>query len=192
MFLRHPSPVASLFESLMRKVFFKVCDLKALTSAPHNNQANTASGYAIAGARGVGKSHLLRLVNVLAPLLLPEAVSVYFSAGAVEATPMELLQQACDYAGDKWAWSMEPGALPLFMSSAARHGRVLVLCVDELRLVYSDNVFWRQLHSLTDGYYQAVFVSDSGSQLRALVKGDTWAESGALQRLVWRGARFAE
>jgi hypothetical protein len=184
MFIQRPSPVFPLFEALMRKVFFKVCDLRALHHRAGTNQANTASGYAITGARGVGKSHLMRLVNVLAPLLLPEVVSAYYSAaGAVRTSPLQLLSQACQCAGEDWA--SEQGGMEGLINYAVQHCRVLVLFVDGLPGIYKDGDFWKQLHTLAEDYYTALFVADSGSQLRALVKGDTWSDPGRIAQ--WHG-----
>jgi hypothetical protein len=85
------------------KVIFKACDLHALHHRPANNKASTASGYAITGARGVGKSHVMHLANVLAPLLLPNVVSAYYAANPLKTTPLhwQVLRQACKHSGER-------------------------------------------------------------------------------------------
>jgi hypothetical protein len=175
MFLNRPAPAFPMFEATMEKVFCKACDVHAMLNSTESNNANTASGYGIAGPRGVGKSHMMRLINVLAPLLLPHVVSVFVTGQKPpSASPIQLLRAACGFAGEAWEEGVSKHAVEAFIPTAAQNGVVLMLCVDELRSVYTSDAFWSELHALTEGYYTAVYVADSGSQLRALVKGDTF------------------
>lgn len=204
MFIREPSPVASVFDEIMAKTFHKACDHSTAYSRlsdPHaaaceHTLENTSSGYAISGLRGVGKSHLLRLCTVLAPVLLPNVVSAYVDAEAhmlcssessvPDVTPFQMLRQAFMARVPHEPWLSRVSDVNGLVCRAAQRGYVTMLSVDELRCVYKSERVWMQLHQMATNSATALFVADSSSRLPALIRSDMDSQSTALTQR-WYG-----
>jgi hypothetical protein len=200
MFIRSPSPVAEVFNEIMAKVFHKACDHSHACQYPLEN---TSAGYAVSGLRGVGQSQLLRLCTVLAPVLLPNVVSAYVDAAAYmvpdeerrvpKTTLFTMLREAFLARAAEMA-EVHGAEFPFvdmtdvndLICTAAQHGIVSMLCVDELRCVYPSARLWMQLHQMATSSASALFVADSTSRLRAIIRSDADTRSAELTKR-WYG-----
>ncbi|EDQ87768.1 uncharacterized protein MONBRDRAFT_26890 [Monosiga brevicollis MX1] len=180
-YLDLPSPVASIFDLLLTKVFQKSHDTRLGPQASQNNH----SGFALSGQLGVGKSHTLRLVSTLAPLLLDNVLSVYmdaqnFESDSTRPKPWQLLRAAIMAHRIDVPMLYNPHKI---LSEAAAEsdsirdllsvceGNIMPLFVlDELSHVYRDHHTWHNLCAMVTSYYTCIFVDDSTSRLDSMVK----------------------
>ena len=194
MFLRPPSPAAPVFDEIMAKVFNKACDRDP---ACEISMENTSSGYGLSGARGVGKSHLLRLCTTLAPVMLPRVVSAYVDAQSHFAaadpkdvtSPFALLRDAFIGSGNSVVVehdSFVATDVNTLVCNAIRHDLVTMLSIDELRAMYTNKSLWQQLQQMASSSGTMLLVSDSTSRLPAIVKSDSDSRSTELTKR-WYG-----
>jgi hypothetical protein len=194
MFLRPPSPVAPVFDEIMAKVFNKACDRDP---ACEISMENTSSGYGLSGARGVGKSHLLRLCTTLAPVMLPRVVSAYVDAQSHFAatdpknltSPFALLRDAFIGSGNSVVVEHDGFAatdVNTLVCNAIRQDLVTMLSIDELRAMYTNKGLWQQLQQMASSSGTMLLVSDSTSRLPAIVKSDSDSRSTELTKR-WYG-----
>lgn len=176
-FWQEPAPAAKALESALRHVFGLVA------GEPHNG-----AGLGITGMRGLGKTHLLRVVVLLSGLLLPSrVVSVYadyksvpasYAPGAlllaalraappaaVRTKPLpSVLQQGLD------ATLAGPPSMGAAIGAAGLQQRAIVFAADEVSHVYLNATVWSDLHALASDTGSCTLVADSGSKLAAMIK----------------------
>ncbi len=176
-FWQEPAPAAKALELALRNVFGRVA------GEPHNG-----AGLAIAGMRGLGKTHLLRAVVLVSGMLLPSRlVSVYVDYKSVldphapgalllaalrvappapvlgRPVPSVLQQQlAATLAG--------PPSMAAAIGAAGLQKRAIVFAADEVSHVYLNTTVWSNLHALASDTSSCTLVADSGSKLGAMIK----------------------
>ena len=172
-FIEDPSPWSPIFEDSLCKVFSKVSDCVSRQSDTSKMRPNNASGTAIWGARGSGKSNGLRLLTLVPPLLFPDnVVSMYYdyrSHASNPRTPSKLLVEALTRAGVELPFHGTSN-LERVLDHAVQHHKTFVLCADEMESVYSNPVIWDQFALLATRYDITLFIADSGSKVRAMVE----------------------
>jgi hypothetical protein len=127
-------------------------------------------GIGIMGSRGVGKSNLLRIIALLPTYVYPERfLSVYVNYTSVNYTPLDLAIAACKEA-DIDATDCE--SMDDIVYTLSLCNRTLLFCADEVHNVYTNDIIWRQLHSLAESQRAQLYVSSSGPILRAVVESD--------------------
>jgi len=133
------------------------------------------TGTAIQGSRGVGKSNILRLVTIVAPVLLPDRViSVYADYKSYSSSmplPSALLRKAANAANvpdgtpDKGIDSIAN-----VLGDAKRAGRFVVACFDEVCPTYADRDVWAEFHALAASFASVTVVADSSMKLPTLIE----------------------
>lgn len=161
-FWKHPAPSAYILEASMHRIFDKII------GEPHNG-----SGVAVEGACGVGKTHLLRVVVMLCGILVPHRVIAayvdYKMVPASSACPSRIICAALQAAGCNNASIIDEDTTTIddALGRAALSNRVIVFAADEISHVYLNDRIWSELHGLATDIGSVMFVTDSGSKLRA-------------------------
>lgn len=176
---RDPAPAAFALDTALRNVFGCVAA---------RSEGNNAAGLALAGARGVGKSQVLRALVCVTGLLLPaRVVSAYVDYKAVPAlyTPGEILLAALRAAPPAAVRSTPlpsilqqgleatlagPPSLGAAFGAAGLQGRAILFAADEVSHVYLNPAVWGELHALANDTVSCTLVADSSSLLPDMVK----------------------
>jgi len=173
MFAQQPSPFYPLFCMAMTKIFEKSRDVKKVGKTRPNN----ASGYAITGALGEGKTNALRTFTILGPQILSNVITVYIDYQCFKQnppTPFELIREACLNIGI--SHSAEVADLNSLLGLIELEGYSILFCADEISSIYSNSSIWSELHMLATNYYTTVLLADSSSRMEALIEGDSHRE----------------
>lgn len=173
-FFNHPSPWSPIFEDCLRKVFSKVGDSVGRKDGSIAIRPNNASGTAIWGARGTGKSNGLRLPTLVPPLMFPNnVISAYVdyrSYSSLPPIPSTVLAEALTLSGVDPPPFRDTRNLEQVLDHAGRHNKTLILCADEIECVYTNKRIWDQFSMLATRYDHALFLADSGSKVRVMIE----------------------
>ena len=150
-----------------------MADLRAVARL-EKTRPNNASGMAIAGGRGVGKSNGMRLLALVPALLCPrDVVTVYVdyeSNNAATAPPRTLIRDALRCAVDEELQLAPEATLESVLDAAKKSRRAVLLAVDAFESVYLIDEVWREFHTLATMYSPTLFMADSGSKVRAMIE----------------------
>lgn len=171
-FINDPSPWSPLFEDCLRKVFSKVGDSVGRKDRNIAIRPNNASGSAIWGARGTGKSNGLRLLTLVPPLMFPNnVVSAYIDYTSYSKLPSSVLAEALKESGVPVPPRfLDTRDLERVLDHAGQHNKTLILCADEMEHVYTNKRIWDQFSMLATRYDHTLFLADSSSKVRAMVE----------------------
>lgn len=160
---------------------------------------NNFSGLCLAGARGNGKSHVMKCAALAATVLLPNFVAVVVdatSAGAgttsgdvvTEAPPEHMAPPIIDVIRRQYAKLglhsvANKRTLGGVLDAALHAGFATAVFVDEARHLYTRHVVgqdgkryldpsWMHVHTMLNRFETCVFFADSMTLLPALVRGD--------------------
>jgi hypothetical protein len=149
------SPLEPLFEEALCKVF------STARRALHNRRSNS-SGFALAGAKGTGKSSLTRLVALLSGLLIPNFQSAFINLASCPHVRIdELLLEVALSAGIANVTSST--AFSQIIGSFTQSRCAVGLFLDDLPVLYTEqNDQWTRVHSLLDSS-EATFILATGS-----------------------------
>lgn len=165
---------SDIFSRVMTKIFHKVCDLQSLYNPKIYGFHNNNSGYAIS------KNANLKFCTELSSILLPKVISYHTNLSEIKSTPLEYFKGVCRT--NNLHWGASKSTLNQFSGSAIRNEYIIVCSVENLHKLHetSDDPllkeFWTQLHQLSDGYYTALFVSDTSEYLNKLVTSDNFTQ----------------
>jgi hypothetical protein len=169
-FILNHSPLAPMFELIMRKIFHKACDFYIHKDVVQ--QVNNTSGYAMSGMHGIGKSYILRICTILAPLILENVVSAYIDVKMIQNIyPSELFNGA--FQALEVPTFKQSNTLNALLGRISFTGHVVMLCVNNLHDIYENTKFWSQLHEIINAYNASLFVADSTWRLQTIIEGDS-------------------
>lgn len=171
-FVNAPAPWNDVFKKGLANIFAKVMDVRA-TARNTTIRPNNASGMALAGGRGVGKSNGLRLLTLVPALLFPrDIVSVYvdYAGTTMKPPPSQLLRDALRCATGEEGLPAPDAPLECVLDAIEDNDRVAVFAGDEFETVYGTATIWGELHVLATKYTPTLFLADSGFKVRAMIE----------------------
>lgn len=170
----HHAPAEEILTTAFEHIFQKV------TVVDPDRQNPNHTGMAIHGVRGVGKSTILRLVTLVAPILLPDrVVSVYVDYKS-NAGDMPLISALLrDAAGLDPHSGDRRDSVGNVISEIEKLGRCAVVCADEVLKTYTTEI-WTELYGVATSLTTVGIIADSSAKLPALV------EQAGHEKKIWQ------
>lgn len=166
MFVGSDTPGHHILETMFSKAFEK--------SRTTNNRAapNNHTGYALNGARGVGKTTVLRQCALIVGILLPNVLPLYVDyQHSNSPKPRHLIAAAARQMG--LLQDLDPNAqIASILLRLNKMGIAVLFFADEVHVAYKPEL-WNEFSNLATGMGTMLCVAGSKSTVPTMIRGDS-------------------